>query len=256
MVDMGMDMSDMGGMKMSGHGGMQAMEHGDQDPARMTMKKAMQPKPDKAPATDLSQRDHGGMHLSDTGAMMEPAGPVIARHGPDMHGPGNITVADMQRYRLHERGTGLKGLSHRVLTYSQLRSLRRVTDTRPVSKTIELHLTGNMDRYLWSFDGTEYSWSDPLEFPYDQRIRLVLVNDTMMEHPIHLHGMFMELENEQGEYLPLKHTISVLPGSRVSLLITTNEPGRWFFHCHFLYHMEMGMARVVHVGDSKEEYDV
>ena len=189
-------------------------------------------------------------------AMMEPAGPIIARHGPDGHGPGNISTATVQRYRLAERGTGLENAPHRVLTYSQLRNTRPMADRRPPSTTIELHLTGNMETYMWSFDGVKYSDAkSPIDFPYNERVRLILVNDTMMEHPIHLHGMFMELENRQGDRLPFKHTISVLPGSRVSLLITANEPGRWFFHCHLLYHMEMGMARVVRIGPRGAQAD-
>ncbi|MDT0617463.1 copper resistance system multicopper oxidase [Salinisphaera sp. P385] len=233
MVDMGMDMDMMnmggGSMSHSGH----AMPGGDS------------PK--------------SGMGADNSIAMMEPAGPVIARHGPDGHGPGNITTATVQRYRLAERGTGLKDVPHRVLTYSQLRNTKPMADKREPAKTIELHLTGNMDRYMWSFDGVKYSDTDsPIDFPYNERVRLIMINDTMMEHPIHLHGMFMELENKQGEHLPFKDTISVLPGSRVSLLVTANEPGRWFFHCHFLYHMEMGMARVVRVGprSKKENTDV
>ena len=241
MVDMGMAMNDMdmdsaemgamghaneGGMGKSGmqHDGhdMGAMQHGDH---------AM---PDKA-----SQGDH---------AMMGSAGPIVARHGPDRHGPGNISVAEVQRDRLAERGTGLQDVPHRVLTYSQLRNTKPMADRREPNHTVELHLTGNMERYMWSFDGVKYTDADsPIDFPYGERVRLILVNDTMMEHPIHLHGMFMELENDQGEHLPFKDTISVLAGSRVSLLVTANEPGRWAFHCHFLYHMDMGMFRVVRV---------
>jgi len=195
-----------------------------------------------------------------TGAMMEKAGPVVAQHGPDHHGIGNVTVANVQRDRLAERGTGLEDVNHRVLTYSQLRNIKPMQDRREPSKTIEIHLTGVMDRYMFSFDGVKYSDSTPIEFPYGERIRLVLVNDTMMEHPIHLHGMFMELENAQGDHLPFKHTISVLPASRVSLLVTADEPGRWAFHCHLLYHMEMGMFRVVRVSnkslDDKGALDV
>ena len=131
-----------------------------------------------------------------------------------------------------------------------------MADRREPSRTVELHLTGNMERYMWSFDGVKYTNADsPIDFPYNERVRLVLVNDTMMEHPIHLHGMFMELENDQGDYLPFKDTISVLPGSRVSLLITANEPGRWAFHCHLIIHMEMGMFRVVRVIPTENEGD-
>lgn len=249
MMDMGMSM-EMMGMDMSGESGkaMAGMSHkGHQKDNKMGV----------MPGGDSPK---SGMGADDSLAMMEPAGPIIARHEPGGHGPGNITTAQVQRYRLAERGTGLKDVDHRVLTYSQLRNVKPMQDTREPSKTIELHLTGNMDTYMWSFNGDEYSSSTPIDFPYGERVRLVLVNDTMMEHPIHLHGMFMELENKQGDRLPFKHTISVLGGSRVSLLITANEPGRWFFHCHLLYHMAMGMARVVRVlpesGLQPEEQDV
>jgi FtsP/CotA-like multicopper oxidase with cupredoxin domain len=161
-------------------------------------------------------------------------------------------VAEIQRNRLAEPGTGLEDAGHRVLTYAQLRNVKPMRDRRAPTRTYELHLTGNMDRYMWSFDGKEFhEVTGPIDFPYGERVRLVLVNDTMMEHPIHLHGMFMELENGQGDRLPFKHTVSVKPAERLSLLITADEPGRWAFHCHLLYHMEMGMFRVVRVDPSE-----
>ena len=276
MMDMGMDMSqmDMGGMDMShsksakpmGHGQM-AMDHGSMQKMNMPKKESgmagMSHQGHKMADSKMSGKMAGMGHdmkkmahgtgpnagTMGTGAMMEQSGPVIAKHGPDMHGAGNINIANVQRDRLAERGTGLEDVNHRVLTYSQLRNVMPMQDQREPSKTIEIHLTGNMDRYMWSFDGVKYSNATPIEFPYGERIRLIMVNDTMMEHPIHLHGMFMELENGQGEHLPFKHTLSVLPGSRASLLVTADEPGRWAFHCHLLYHMEMGMFRVVRVSD-------
>jgi CopA family copper-resistance protein len=237
MVDMGMPMKGMD----EGHAGSSM--------ADMNMKKSHH-----------SESSMHGMamnkgHSSDspmTGMDMGRAGPVIAHHGPDTHGPGNTNVAQAERYRLAERPTGLADVDHRVLTYSQLRNVTPPSDKRPPSKTVEVHLTGNMGRYMWSFDGKEYSQSQPIDFPYGERIRLIMVNDTMMEHPIHLHGMFMELENHQSDYRPYKHTISVLPGSRVSLLVTADEPGRWAFHCHLLYHMEAGMFRVVRVAPASD----
>ncbi|MES1945351.1 copper-resistance protein, CopA family [Salinisphaera sp. PC39] len=251
MVDMGMD---MGGMHQSGHGKKGTAAMSKEGHAMDGMGHS---------GHDMGGMKHGdhprsGMGADDSIAMMEPAGPIVARHGPDWHGPGNITVAEVQRDRLAERGTGLQDAPHRVLTYSQLRNTKPMADRREPSYTVELHLTGNMDRYMWSFDGVKYTDADsPIDFPYGERVRLIMVNDTMMEHPIHLHGMFMELENDQGDRLPFKHTISVLPGSRVSLLVTANEPGRWAFHCHFLYHMEAGMFRVVRVipGNDKGEHD-
>ncbi|MAA73245.1 MAG: copper resistance protein CopA [Salinisphaeraceae bacterium] len=260
MIDMGMDMSamDMGGMQMSGDkmamteskpDGMKSMQqHKGHDMG------AMQKSADSGMAGMQGMDNMKGMkgmeNMQGIGSMMEAAGPIVARHGPDQHGPGNITVADVQRDRLAEPGTGLENVSHRVLTYSQLRNVKPMADTREPSHTFELHLTGNMERYMWSFDGKEFhEVTSPIDFPYGERVRLILVNDTMMEHPIHLHGMFMELENGQGDRLPFKHTINVKAAERVSLLITADEPGRWAFHCHLLYHMEMGMFRVVRVMD-------
>jgi CopA family copper-resistance protein len=184
----------------------------------------------------------------DSVAIKEAAGPVVAQHGPDHHGAGNTVIAKKQRNRLSERGTGLEDVEHRVLTYSQLRNIEPI-DKREPTHTVEIHLTGNMNSYMWSFDGVEYSDSEVIDFPYGEWVRLIMVNDTMMEHPIHLHGMFMALENGQGEYLPKKHTISVRAGGRVSLLINAVEPGRWAFHCHLLYHFERGMFRVVRVSN-------
>ena len=280
MVDMGMDMSemDMSGMQMShgkdpkqmshgrmamDHGSMQKMDMAKKDSGMAGMshqghKRANSKMSDKMTGMghDMKKMAHGtgpNAGTMGTGAMMEQSGPVIAKHGPDMHGAGNINIANVQRDRLAERGTGLEDVNHRVLTYNQLRNVVPMQDRREPSKTIEIHLTGNMDRYMWSFDGVKYSNATPIEFPYGERIRLIMVNDTMMEHPIHLHGMFMELENDQGEHLPFKHTLSVLPGSRASLLVTADEPGRWAFHCHLLYHMEMGMFRVVRVSDQSGE---
>ena len=186
-------------------------------------------------------------------ATMTPAGPVVAHHGPDHHGPGNSGVAEMQRNRLGEPGTGLRGVGHRVLVYSDLRALEAYGQ-RPPDREIELHVTGNMERYMWSFDGLKFSEvSGPIPFRHGERIRLTLVNDTMMEHPIHLHGMWMELENGHGEHRPRKHTVNIKPAERLSVLVNADAPGRWAFHCHLLYHMETGMFRVVEVSPYEGE---
>ena len=264
MIDMGMDMSDMdmGDMTMSHEPGQMKMGHDKMSMDHGSMQEMGTPKKDSGMAGmghDMKKMAHGtgpNAGTMGTGAMMEKHGPVIAKHGPDMHGAGNINIANVQRDRLAERGTGLEDVNHRVLTYNQLRNVVPMKDRREPSKTFEVHLTGNMDRYMWSFDGVKYGNSTPIEFPYGERIRLVLVNDTMMEHPIHLHGMFMELENGQGDHLPFKHTLNVLPGSRASLLITADEPGRWAFHCHLLYHLERGMFRVVRVSNIGEKGNV
>ncbi|MCL5669199.1 MAG: copper resistance system multicopper oxidase [Gammaproteobacteria bacterium] len=230
MADMGMggmgDMQhDMPGMQMDGMD-MEGMEH---DMSGMDM--------------EGMQHDMPGMDMSGLGG--------VTKHGPDTHGPGNSMIAETSRSRLHEPGSGLENTGTRVLVYTDLRSVQPMYDKRAPGREIELHLTGNMERYMWSFDGKKYSEArEPIAFQYGERLRLVLVNDTMMDHPIHLHGMWMELENGAGDYLPRKHTISVKPGERLSLLITADALGNWAFHCHLLIHMDMGMFRVVSVSRS------
>jgi len=232
MIDMGMEM-DMGAMAMG-------MDHGQMEHAPPAGSSASHP-------GHMEDMEHPGGEAA-MESMMEEAGPVVARHGPDGHGVGNTTVAQVQRDRLGEPGAGLEDVGHRVLVYKDLRSATARRGAKPPDRDVELHLTGNMERYMWSFDGKKFSEvTGPIEFQYGERIRLILVNDTMMEHPIHLHGMFMELDNGHGERRPLKHTISVKPAERVALLVDAVEPGRWAFHCHLLYHMEMGMFRVVRV---------
>jgi CopA family copper-resistance protein len=176
-----------------------------------------------------------------------PGSPAVA-HGPDTHGVGNSSVATMARSRLDEPGAGLGNDGWRVLTYADLRSVVPQSDRREPGRAVELHLTGNMERYSWSFDGKKYSEAPAaIRFRYGERLRLVLVNDTMMEHPIHLHGMWMELENGGGPNQPRLHTVLVKPGERLTVAITADAPGRWAMHCHLLLHMEMGMFRVVEV---------
>ncbi len=169
-------------------------------------------------------------------------------HGPDSHGPGNSMVPEVTAPRLDDPGIGLGNDGWRVLTYRDLRSAAPTLDEREAGRDLELHLTGNMERYMWSFDGRKYSDArDPIPIGLRERIRITFVNDTMMEHPIHLHGMWMVLENGAGERQPRKHTVNVKPAERVSVLVEPDVPGRWALHCHILYHMETGMFRVVEV---------
>ena len=172
-------------------------------------------------------------------------------HGPDDHGSGSAGVAMMSRSRMHEPGIGLESTpDHRVLVYTDLRSLTPQVDQRPPDREIELHLTGNMERYMWSFDGKKFSQAkEPIHFRHGERLRLTMVNDTMMEHPIHLHGMWMELVNGASPHQPRKHTIDVKPAERLSVDITVDAPGDWAFHCHLIYHMKAGMFRIVSVTD-------
>jgi CopA family copper-resistance protein len=163
---------------------------------------------------------------------------------------GNPLV-DMQatdpRPRLDDPGVGLRGNRRRVLTYADLRSAFDDPDGREPSRTIELHLTGHMEKFAWSFDGVKFSEAEPIRLKYGERIRIVLVNDTMMSHPIHLHGMWSDLEDEQGRFLVRKHTIDMPPGTKRSYRVRADALGRWAFHCHLLYHMESGMFREVRV---------
>lgn len=147
--------------------------------------------------------------------------------------------------RLNEPGDGLNNNGRRVLTYADLRARYRGVDGRPPSREIELHLTGNMERYIWGFNGRKFSDAEPIVLKLGERLRFVLVNDTMMEHPIHLHGLWSELENGHGVFNPYKHTVIVKPAERLSYLVSADTLGRWAYHCHLLYHMEAGMFRTV-----------
>ena len=179
--------------------------------------------------------------------------PEPTPHGPDTHGAGNAAVPMSTKSRLDEPGSGLGEDDWPVLTYAMIRALEHRDDFRAPDREIELHLTGNMERFMWSIDGVKASDARPIAVRHGERIRLTLVNDTMMNHPMHLHGMWMELENGHGERIPRVHTVNVKPAERLSLLFTADAPGPWAFHCHFLFHMEAGMFRVVRVSDPAGE---
>jgi len=159
--------------------------------------------------------------------------------------PGVDNVAMETKDRLGEAGIGLDGNGRRNLTYRDLRALKPNVRRTPPTRALEFHLTGNMERFLWGFDGKKFSQAGPIRVALGERIRFVLVNDTMMEHPIHLHGFLFEVENGQGDRLPFKHTINVKPAERLGFVFTADTPGHWAFHCHLLYHMEAGMFRTV-----------
>ena len=164
-------------------------------------------------------------------------------------GPGVDMIAPMPMDRMDFPGLGLDGVGHRVLRYTDLKA-RRMNPHRSIDREMEIHLTGNMERYMWSFDGKKFTavTDDPIRFGYDERVRVKLVNQTMMAHPIHLHGHFFELVNGADHmHQPLKHTVIVQPGGTATFDLTANEPGDWAFHCHLLYHMHAGMMQVVTV---------
>lgn len=177
---------------------------------------------------------------------MEMGGKVRAHHArTEYHNVGVDMRVDWPRTNLDDPGVGLRDNGRRVLTYADLHSVEGPTDRRAPQRQIELHLTGNMERFIWSFDGVKFADAQPVHFKLNERLRIVLVNDTMMNHPIHLHGIFSELENPDGEVIARKHTINVQPAQRVTYALTADNPGRWAYHCHLLYHMEAGMFREV-----------
>lgn len=165
--------------------------------------------------------------------------------GPPPINVENQMVAAQPIERVGSPGDGLENNGRKVLAYSDLKALIPAPDHRPPTREIILHLTGNMERYIWGFNGRKYSESGPIHLQYNERVRLTVINDTMMEHPLHLHGMWSELENGEDIYRPLKHTVISQPGSRMSVLVTADALGVWAYHCHLMYHMQTGMFREV-----------
>jgi FtsP/CotA-like multicopper oxidase with cupredoxin domain len=156
-------------------------------------------------------------------------------------------INPMPMDRTGDPGIGLDRVDHKVLVYKDLVALRPNPDTRAAEREIEVHLTGAMDRYMWSMDGQTMSEAhEPLPMRAGERVRVTLVNDTMMAHPIHLHGHYFELVTGHGDHSPRKHTVNVVPGGKVSWDVTAIE-GDWAFHCHLFMHMAMGMMRIVQV---------
>lgn len=197
--------------------------------------------------TDMGMMDHGGGNHGDMAMRDKSAAPGVT------FGPGVATISPMPMDRTGERPTGLEKVPHRVLTYRDLKSLAPNPDRRTPSRQIDVHLTANMERYMWSFDGVKLSENpEPIALRHNERVRVNLINDTMMPHPIHLHGHFFEVVTGNPGHHPMKHTVNVLPGGKVSFDLTADAMGDWAFHCHMLMHMHSGMFRVVtvrHEGD-------
>ncbi|WP_122739404.1 copper resistance system multicopper oxidase [Pseudomonas viridiflava] len=220
MEDMGMGGMDRGAMSNGSmnHDSMQGMDHSQM-------------------GHDMQGMDHNAMPMN------------TPQSHPDSE--TNNPLVDMQAMstspKLDDPGIGLRNNGRKVLTYADLHSAFDDPDGREPSRTIELHLTGHMEKFAWSFDGVKFSDAAPLKLKYGERVRVVLVNDTMMTHPIHLHGMWSDLEDEHGRFKVRKHTIDMPPGSKRSYRVTADALGRWAYHCHMLYHMEMGMFREVRV---------
>jgi len=249
-TDMGMDMSgmdhsmhDMGGMSGMDHskvqmggGNMQGMDHSQHQMGGMDMK-----------GMDHSQHQMAGMKMS-AGKPAHPSdftGGKVS-HAPTEYGPHVDMRADAPQYRLNDPGVGLRNNGRRVLTYADLKHLHGTNDPRDPDREIELHLTGNMSRYMWSVNGVKFANAEPLRWKMGERLRITFVNDTMMNHPMHLHGMWSDLETGDNDFIPRKHTVIVQPGSRISYRVTVDAEGSWAYHCHLLYHM-LGMFREVQV---------
>ena len=215
-----------------GHGG---MDHGSMDHSGHDMS-AMKSMPMKGMEGGCGANMHGSM----SGGMQ--AHPASETGNP---------LVDMQTMmpapKLDDPGIGLRDNGRKVLSYSMLRSLFEDPDGRDPGRDVELHLTGHMERFAWSFDGEPFASAEPLRLNYGERLRIVLVNDTMMTHPIHLHGLWSDLENERGEFMVRKHTVDMPPGTKRSYRVRADALGRWAYHCHMLYHMEAGMMREVRV---------
>ena len=227
------------------------------------------PANDPRPLLTMDDMGHGG-HGTHAGHSMPAGHDAHAGHGDHgghaahgahaAHGGGMLRhpasesrnpLVDMQTmtptHRLDDPGIGLRDNGRRVLTYGDLRSVAEDEDGRDPGRDVELHLTGHMEKFAWSFDGIPFAGAEPLRLNYGERMRIVLVNDTMMSHPIHLHGMWSDVEDAHGNVMVRKHTVDMPPGSKRSFRVRADALGRWAFHCHLLYHMEAGMMREVRV---------
>ncbi|AVX93173.1 copper resistance system multicopper oxidase [Pseudomonas lurida] len=258
----GMDHSKMAGMDQSDMTGMTGMDGGDMT-SMAGMDHSKMAGMDKGDMANMAGMDHSKMAGMDKGDMSNMAGMDHSKMA-GMGGMGgemqthpasetNNPLVDMQAMtptpKLNDPGIGLRNNGRRVLTYSDLKSTFQDPDGREPNRTIELHLTGHMEKFSWSFNGIKFSDAEPLRLKYGERLRITLVNDTMMTHPIHLHGMWSDLEDENGKFMVRKHTIDMPPGTKRSYRVTADALGRWAYHCHLLFHMEMGMFREVRVDE-------
>ena len=230
---------------------MEDMGHGD----HAAHGQAAAPAPSDDPQAGHGDMNHGAMNQNETNGQMDHAtmGHGSSGGGMQTH-PASETdnpLVDMQTMmpvpKLDDPGIGLRDNGRRVLTYADLHSTFADPDGREPTRTIELHLTGHMERFAWSFDGIPFADAEPIRLKYGERVRFVLVNDTMMHHPIHLHGLWSDLEDEHGNFQVRKHTIDMPPGSKRSYRVTADALGRWAYHCHMLMHMDLGMFREVRV---------
>ena len=235
-ADMGMDMA---GMDMTGMGSnsMPGMDMGSMPGMDMGSMPGMD-------HSNMAGMDSSSMSGMDMPGMADAPVDTKVNHAETEYGPHVDMRAAAPMVRLDDPGVGLRNNGRRVLTYADLASLRLTIDRREPEREIELHLTGNMARYIWSINGIKFADSEPILLNYGERLRFILINDTMMNHPMHLHGLWSELETGDPRHLAKKHTVVVQPGSKISYLVTADALGNWAYHCHLLYHMP-GMFRKV-----------
>jgi FtsP/CotA-like multicopper oxidase with cupredoxin domain len=205
--------------------------------------------PEGPAETDHAAMDHGQAAEQSTvdHAAMQHMDPAVASSATPREPIPPVTPADIAAAFPDITAHAMRDNGRTVLSYAMLKSTFDDPDGRDPGRDVELHLTGHMEKFAWSFDGQKFSGAQPLRFNYGERLRIVLVNDTMMAHPIHLHGMWSDLEDEHGNFLVRKHTVDMPPGSRRSYRVRADALGRWAYHCHLLYHMEAGMMREVRV---------
>ncbi|GAB2996259.1 copper resistance protein A [Arenimonas maotaiensis] len=249
-------MADMGMADHGAHGGgsMAGMDHS-------AMGHGTAPAAKPAAANDMAGMDHSGHDMSAMAGSAPAGGSMAGMDHSSMTGMAGMQthpatengnpLVDNQAMtptsRLADPGNGMGTDGRKALSYSMLRSLFDDPDGREPGRTLEMHLTGHMEKFAWSFNGVKHSQSGPIKLNYGERMRITLVNDTMMSHPIHLHGMWSDLEDDNGNFLVRKHTIDMPPGSKRSYRVRADALGRWAYHCHLLYHMESGMMREVRV---------
>ncbi|HIL57954.1 MAG TPA: copper resistance system multicopper oxidase, partial [Rhodothermales bacterium] len=245
----GMGMGDHSGMDMGGEAAapMEGMDHGAMGHEPPAPDHPAAAAPIMAHGDHAQSADEVAMPGVDNAGLRPPGAlPDVTPHGADDHGIANAMAPDQTRSRLHEPGIGLGDDGRRVLVYTDLRALHPEPRRAP-DREVELHLTGNMERYMWGINGKTYAEDPLIPMVYGERLRLTMVNDTMMNHPMHIHGMWMELENGHGQRIPRVHTVVVKPAERVSVLLEVDALGPWAYHCHILYHMDLGMFRVAMV---------
>ncbi|MGB3424246.1 MAG: copper resistance system multicopper oxidase [Castellaniella sp.] len=244
MADM---MGAMGGGSMAGmgHGAMGKASGGSSGPAMAGMDHSSMAGMNHGAMPGMDHSGMAGMAGMNHGAMVAASASSQVRHAKTEYGTSTDMRVDMPRTNLDDPGIGLRNNGRRVLTLADLHTVDGAMDSRGAEREVELHLTGNMERYAWSFDGVEYGRSTPVHFRYGERVRVILQNDTMMTHPMHLHGMWSELEAPDGQFQARRHTIPVQPAQRISFLVTADALGRWAWHCHLMLHMDSGMFREV-----------